>query len=141
MEYDKDGKEVEIGHDVDWMSCPEDYEPPYNSQNSNDVSEAQDARRLLELSPVLFPSVEDPAARKGKFITLQKRELSEEDEDVHVKPFDDGLYFRFNDLIKPKHISFYCKTGHVEEHESCDFRLFMLDQDEFRLEDDPYGYD
>jgi len=64
-----------------------------------------------------------------------------EEEDVQIKPFDDGLYFRFEKLIKPKHISFYCKTDQVESHESCDFRLFQINKDKTYWEDNDYGYE
>jgi len=31
MEYNKKGEAVEVGHNVKWEQCPEDYVPPYNS--------------------------------------------------------------------------------------------------------------
>ena len=139
MEYNKDGEEVEVGHEVDWDDCPEDYVPPYNSPDDFDDDGVDSRRRILQNEQ---STTENPEARKGKFITLTKLELEEgEEDDVQIKPFDDGLFFRFEKLIKPKHISFYCKTDQVKMHEACDFRLFQLNKEKTYWEDNDYGYE
>jgi len=68
----------------------------------------------------------------GKYITLKKKE--NDNKNVLIRPFDDGLYFNFKDIIKPHHISFYCKTDTALEAESCDFRLFQLNKEKTIME-------
>ena len=80
-------------------------------------------------------------ANIGKFITLKKKENDYENQNVLIKPFDDGLYFKFSKIIKPKHISFYCKTDNSEEAESCDLRMFQLNKDETLWENNEYGWE
>ena len=69
-----------------------------------------------------------------KFITLTKKEETTEGEDINIRPFDDGLYFDFGKLIKPKQISFECKTDRALEAESCDFRIFAMDKEKTLFE-------
>ena len=57
-----------------------------------------------------------------------------------MKPFDDGLYFRFGGIIKPKHISFMCKTDN-EDAESCDLRLFQINSEKTQWTDNDYGWE
>ena len=117
MEFDAAGKAVEVaGNSADWNTCPS---PPNNNQPINNSGTT---RRMLDFSPHRGLTV-NPLTT-GKFITLTKKKITE---NVQVRPFDDGLYYLFDKLIKPKHISFYCKTDN-EAVESCDFRLFHVNK-------------
>ena len=80
----------------------------------------------------------NPAGKSGKYITLKK--LENKRNEVKIRPFDDGLYFKFDKKIKPKHISFYCKTDD-KSSESCDFRLFLVDEYKTLWEDNDYGWE
>ena len=121
MEYQANGEAKEVnGNNVDWLTCPK---APNNNQNINS-SNSGTSRRMLDYSPHRALTA-DPT-KTGKFITLKKLK---HDGDVQTRPFDDGLYYLFDKLIKPKHISFYCKTDDKDQ-ESCDFRLFHVNKED-----------
>ena len=81
-------------------------------------------------------------AKPVKYITLKKRTSEDLEaaglpdilQDRNVRPFDDGLYFEFNEIIKPKQIHFECRTDN-QDVESCDFRLFMMDKERTLMSD------
>ena len=63
--------------------------------------------------------------------------------DVKIRPFDDGLYFDLgeNNIIKPHHVHFECKTDNAESAESCDFRLFALNREKTLYADNTEGWE
>lgn len=126
MEYDENNVpgEVEGDHhhfnNVKWNDC----DSSNNSQNvkENKVKTSGDAKRILNEAAIDARMSPNPKSNKGKFITLKK---TKDMDNVQIRPFDDGLYFKFDKLIKPKHISFYCKTDNADV-ESCNFRVFEV---------------
>lgn len=49
--------------------------------------------------------------------------------------FDDGLLIQFN-LSKPQHVSYYCRTSNAKNAETCDVRLFQMDNKESKYTDE-----
>lgn len=76
-----------------------------------------------------------PIVVPDKMITVRKKVGTPEGEDINIRPFDDGLYFDFGKLIKPKQISFECKSTKAVDAESCDFRVFAMNKERTLFED------
>jgi len=132
MEYNAKAEAVEVGDKVSWADCLKGPPYPDNSKKKKVPVDKtpKSSRRLLNELTLRGLSV-NPVTT-GKFITLKK--LKNKDESNKIKPYDDGLYFKFDKIIKPKHVSFYCKTDD-KSNESCDFRLFQVNTEKTQWED------
>lgn len=138
MKYNDQGEAEDA--DPDNENCddvPEYYDSVGQSNNENEITDSESARRILNQTALRGLS-ENPEHKSGKFITLKK--LPDDRGNVKIRPFDDGLYFKFDKIIKPKHVSFYCKTDD-EASEACNFRMFQLDNDNTEWEDNDYGWE